>query len=116
MPKTYLLRNASSGAAVATRVARARDPIARGIGLLMRSAVAPDEGLWIDGCSAVHTLGMRAALDLYFLDRNGRVLRIAPATPPHRLSIACRAARSVVELGATGDERPVHLGDVLVLE
>ncbi len=113
----FVLRNATNGKILATRVARATNPFTRGIGLLARSAVAPDEGLWIDGCSAVHTMGMRAALDLFFLDAQRRVIRIAHAVRPNRLAVACRNAVAVVELGAAPEMgRDVLVGDRLVLE
>jgi uncharacterized membrane protein (UPF0127 family) len=112
-----ILRNATNGKVLATRVARATNFVTRGLGLLPRSAVSPDEGLWIDGCSAVHTMGMRASLDLYFLDKENRVLRIASAIPPNRLAVMCRNAVTVVELGS-GPEigRDVLVGDRLILE
>ncbi len=116
METSFVLRNTSNGVALAQRVKRAGDPLSRGIGLLARGSVAPDEGLWIDRCAAVHTLGMRAVLDLYFLDREGHVLGIVPNVRPQRFSVACRGARNVVELGAAGDERAVRIGDRLVLE
>ncbi len=116
MAKSFILRNLSNGAVLAQRVKRASDPLSRGVGLLARAAVAADEGLWIDRCAAVHTLGMRAVLDLYFLDRGGSVLRIERAVPPHRLSVSCRGAKNVVELGARSGERAVRVGDRLVLE
>ena len=79
--------------------------------------MSPDEGLWIDGCSAVHTIGMRATIDLYFLDKEKRVLRIAHGVKPYRLAVACRDAVSVVELGAAPEMgRDVLVGDRLVLE
>jgi uncharacterized membrane protein (UPF0127 family) len=112
-----IVRNVSSGSIVASRVARASNPWTRGLGLLPRKAVAPDEGLWIDGCSAVHTMGMRATLDLFFLDKRGHVLKIACAVPPFRAVVACRNAVTVVELGAeTGNGRDVLVGDRLALE
>ena len=112
-----VLRNATTGAVVARRVARASNPLARGIGLLGRASLGPDEGLWIDGCSAVHTLGMRATLDLYFLDREQQVVRIVPNVRPNRLAVVCRNAAMVVELGADSAEaRPIALGDRLALE
>ncbi|HEY0798647.1 MAG TPA: DUF192 domain-containing protein [Candidatus Baltobacteraceae bacterium] len=115
--KPYVLRNVSNGALVARRLQRASNAWERGIGLLMRSSVAPDEGLWIDGCSAIHTMMMRASIDVFFLDRDGRVLRIANAVAPNRPMLACRDAAVVVELGAhrTG-ARDVLVGDRLVLE
>ena len=113
----FLLRNATNGKVLATRVARANNFVARGLGLIPRSQVSPDEGIWIEGCSAVHTMGMRATLDLYFLDKENRVLRIASAIRPNRLAVTCRNAVAVVELGS-GPEigRDVLVGDRLILE
>ena len=117
MKKSFLLRNATNGKVLATGVDRATNAWTRGVGLLPRGSVTSDEGLWIDGCGAVHTLGMRATLDLYFLDRENRVLKIAPAVPPNRLAVTCRNAVTVVELGAFADSgRDVLVGDRLSLE
>jgi uncharacterized membrane protein (UPF0127 family) len=116
--KLYLLRNASNGAVLARRVARASNFITRGVGLLGRAIVEPDEGLWIDHCSGgVHTMFMRATIDLYFLDRNDTVLKIVVGAKPNRLAITCRNSVTVVELGA-GPElgRDVLVGDRLTLE
>jgi hypothetical protein len=116
-PKSFTLRNSSNGKVLATRVARATTPWSRGVGLLPRQTVSPDEGLWIDRCAAVHTIGMRATIDLYFLDKNNCVLKIASAVPPNRLAVTCRNAVTVVELGADSDSgRDVLVGDRLVME
>lgn len=58
---------------------------------LLGTPVPPDDGLYITPCSSVHTMGMRYPIDLLFLDRNGRVLRIAEAVPPWRIAGAWRA-------------------------
>ncbi|MBD5632838.1 MAG: DUF192 domain-containing protein [Candidatus Eremiobacteraeota bacterium] len=111
------MRNATSGKIVASGVDRATNPWTRGVGLLARKSVTPDEGLWIDGCGAVHTVGMRATIDLYFLDRDRRVLKIANGVPPNRLAVTCRNAVTVVELGASPqDGHDVLVGDFLSLE
>jgi uncharacterized membrane protein (UPF0127 family) len=112
------LRNLRTGEIVATHVQSAANFITRGVGLLGRAAVEPHEGLWIRPCSSIHTLGMRATIDVFFLDRNDTVLRIVPAAAPGKLMISCRGAASVVELGS-GSERPergVAIGDRLALE
>jgi len=112
-----ILRNTSNGNVLATEVARATNAWTRGVGLLGHKTVAACAGLWIDGCSAVHTIGMRATIDLYFLDAEQRVLRIASAVGPNRLAVTCRNAVTVVELGASGEEaRDVLVGDRLALE
>lgn len=111
-----ILRNASNGRVLASRVMRAENFITRGVGLLPRATVADDEGLWIDGCSAVHTVGMRATIDLFFLDRDGRILKIVSGARPNRLVISCARSVAVVELGSGSEPRDVLVGDRLVLE
>jgi uncharacterized membrane protein (UPF0127 family) len=115
--KHFKLRNASNGKILATAVNRANNPWTRGVGLLPRASVASDEGLWIAGCNAVHTMGMRATIDLFFLDKENRVLKIASAVKPNRVSVSCRGAATVVELGAAPEiGRDVLVGDRLTLE
>ncbi len=118
MPRGLSLRNVETGSVIATQVARADNPWTRLVGLLPKAAVSPDDGLWIAGCAAVHTLGMRASLDLYFLDGEDRVMKIARGVAPGRFAVACGGAKTVVELGASESPRAVALGDrfALVME
>jgi uncharacterized membrane protein (UPF0127 family) len=111
-----VLRNASNGRVLASRVVRAKNFIARGLGLLPRANVEEDEGIWIDGCSAIHTVGMRATIDLFFLDREGRILKIVNRARPNRLVISCARSVAVVELGHGERPRDVLVGDRLVLD
>jgi uncharacterized membrane protein (UPF0127 family) len=86
---------------------------ARTRGLLGRQFLGQGEGLWIVPCEAVHTFGMRFAIDLVFLDRRNIVRKVRSSVPPWRLS-GCLRARSVLELAAGTLERtPVHPGDTL---
>ncbi len=83
-------------------VRRAGDPIARLIGLAGLQTLPTGCGLLLPGTRSIHTFGMRFALDLLWLDRDGGVVRIDRDVPPCRFR-ACRAACSVVEFPA---ERP----------
>jgi hypothetical protein len=47
----------------------------------------------------VHTFGMRFAIDVTFLDGEGRVLRAVPAVPPWRV-VSCPGAAGVLEAPA----------------
>jgi uncharacterized membrane protein (UPF0127 family) len=83
----------------------AASPLARLLGLIGLRALPPGVGLLFPRCRSVHTFGMRFALDLLWLDAGGAVVRIDRGVPPGRLR-RCRAARSVLELGAARhDER-----------
>ena len=72
---------------------------ARLLGLAGLPPPAPGTGLLLPHTRAVHTFGMRFALDLYWLDGAGRVVRVDRGVPPRRLR-ACRPARAVVELSS----------------
>jgi uncharacterized membrane protein (UPF0127 family) len=77
----------------------------RGLAWRRREDAGP--GLLIPRCSSVHTFGMRFALDLFFLDREGRVIAVRRRVPPRRV-VWCRGAAAVLEIPATegGEIRP----------
>ena len=54
-------------------------------------------------CNSIHTFGMRFALDLVWLGRDGRVLRVDHGVAPWRMKL-CVRARSVVETAAGGGD------------
>lgn len=56
-------------------------------GLLWRSELPAGHGLLIVPCRAIHTVGMRFALDLIFMDGAGRVLRSVAGVPPGRIMV-----------------------------
>lgn len=70
---------------------------ARARGLLGRDKI--DGALMLSPSRAVHTLGMRFAIDVAFCDGDLRVLRIV-TMPRHRLSRPVWRARSVIEAEA----------------
>ena len=100
---------------LATRARVASHPLAQFLGLMGRG-VAPDEALGLPGCLAVHTLFVRAPLDVAFCDRAGRVLRLAAGVRPFRLGPWQRGAAIVWEMRAGGLSPHVHPGDQLVVE
>ncbi|MFN2448186.1 MAG: DUF192 domain-containing protein, partial [Candidatus Baltobacteraceae bacterium] len=86
-------------------------------GFIPRASVEPDDGLWFRDCWAIHTLAMRAHIDVIFLDADDRVLRTQRNVPLHHPFISCVGARAVIELGAGAlDGRDVLVGDKLALE
>jgi uncharacterized membrane protein (UPF0127 family) len=72
----------------------ARTPWARLLGLALRR---PGRALLIPRCRSVHTCGMRYALDLIWLDAEGRVIAVDLRVRPWRVR-SCRAAAAVLEL------------------
>jgi uncharacterized membrane protein (UPF0127 family) len=77
---------------------------ARLLGLALLSGSRCPAGLLIPRCRSVHTFGMRFSLDVYFLDRAGRILREHRAVRPCRF-LACAGASAVLELPARESSR-----------
>jgi len=71
--------------------------VSRLIGLAFLDRAEAGAGLLIPGCRSVHTFGMRFALDVFFLDAGGAVLRAQHGVPPGRV-LSCRDAAAVLEL------------------
>jgi uncharacterized membrane protein (UPF0127 family) len=81
------------------RVAEAHSRAARMKGLARLDEMPATAALHIPRCRSVHTFTMRFPLDLIWLDKQGRAVRVDRAVPPRRLK-ACLRARSVVEANA----------------
>ena len=75
------------------------NPWERVRGLLGRPALGAGEGLLIDHCRSVHTVGMRYAIDLVFLGRDWVVKKIVNSLAPWRLAF-CLGAAMVLEMTA----------------
>jgi len=95
-----MYRAAAGGVTLADRLRPAHTHWTRLRGLLGTRQLAPGEGLWLKPSNQVHMLGMRYAVDLVFLDADGRVLRLVHALAPNRLSPRVAGATSVLELPA----------------
>lgn len=84
-------------AVVASPVEVTVTPWERMKGLLGRPSLPPGRAMWFDRCSLLHTCGMRFAIDVLFLDRDRRVVRLCPAVPPFRLVWGGPRARIAIE-------------------
>ena len=95
----WLVRNVDTGRVLAWRVRRAEGWLERTVGFLPRASIAPEEGIWFEGCHAVHTIGMRTALDVVFLDKENRVVKVEENVTPQKIYVGARNAHTVAEFG-----------------
>lgn len=91
------VRNQSRGTLLADRAGIADSSKTRKTGLLKHDRLENGEGLWITPCEGVHTAGMKFPIDVLFLSRKRKVVKIRPAMPRWRLAL-CLWAHSVLEL------------------
>lgn len=112
-PEHLRVTNPARQSVLATRMEVAGTSGSRSRGLLGRAGLAEGEGLWIVPCESVHTFAMQFPIDLVYIDRKHRVLKLRSAVPPWRIS-ACLRAHSVLELPAgTIHQTRTAKGDVL---
>ena len=69
------------------------------LGLMGLRAMPPGSALLFPRCASVHTAWMRMAIDVVFLDADGRALAVRHRLRPWRVA-RCRAAVAVVECPA----------------
>ena len=105
-----------TGAVVCPRCVVADSVHSRLVGLLGHDKLAADEGLLLDPCNQVHSLFMRCAIDVVFLDRANRVVKTR-ALPPWRMTSIIWKSRKVLELPFGAIERSgLQVGDELEFE
>ena len=112
MPRIRLER----GPVVCERGVIAKTAWTRSKGLLGRSSIGEDEGLWIQPTSSIHMWFMRFAIDVIWAAEDGRVLKVTEEIKPWRMSY-CRGAKVALELPVGAISRSgVVVGDHLVIE
>lgn len=91
------VRNLTRNTVVASAADLAGTSEQRRTGLLNRTGLEPGEGLFIVPCEAVHCFFMKFAIDVIFLDKKHRVVKVRPSLKPWRIAGSLRA-NSVLEL------------------
>ncbi len=98
------LVHADTAEPLVATVYRTTTPWERLRGLLGRSPLGVGEGLLLDPCSGVHTFMMRYPIDLVYLSRELRVIKVVSKLVPWRFSMAFGAAMTLeLAAGAVAD-------------
>ncbi|MBS1820258.1 MAG: DUF192 domain-containing protein [Acidobacteria bacterium] len=113
--RRLILTNRRTGLTVADAILPALDSRSRRTGLLLHQGLPSGTAMLIAPTSAIHTWFMRFAIDVAFLARDGRVMKIRSAVPPWRMIAAWRGY-VVLEMAAGALERTgTRVGDRLEL-
>jgi uncharacterized protein len=108
------LVNARTGGVVASRLLLAFDSSSRRKGLLGRNSLDEGTAMLIAPSNAVHTFFMRFRIDVAFLAKDGRVLKVRHAVPARRVTAALRAYAVAEMPEGTLLRADVRPGDTLV--
>jgi uncharacterized membrane protein (UPF0127 family) len=96
--KTLRVVNSTRGTLVGESIRVAETGLSRIVGLLGESHLPPGDGLLIVPSQGVHTMGMRFAIDVAFLDGQWNVIAIRRDLRPFRMTRVIWKAAAVLEL------------------
>lgn len=82
-------------------------------GLQFRLPLRRGHGLLLYPAASIHSFWMRGAIDVLWLDKTGKVLRVCHAVQPWRMRTAPTGTFAVLELGVG---TAIHIADGDVLE
>ncbi|MDD5119827.1 MAG: DUF192 domain-containing protein [Candidatus Omnitrophica bacterium] len=94
------LINTTKNTVLAENVFLANKSLSRIKGLLGKKVFLPDQAIILDPCNSVHTFFMHFAIDVIFVDRNYKVVKILPKLSPNRITSVYWHSSKVIELPA----------------
>jgi uncharacterized membrane protein (UPF0127 family) len=113
---TFAVVRTAEGVIVCERCEIPKSSFARMRGLLGRDRLEPGSGMLIDAAPSVHMFFMRFPIDVVFLDRDWRVVRVVHGLRPWRVAGARRAVAALELPPGAAAEAGIKEGDVLSLE
>ena len=95
----------------------ADSPISKGLGLIGRKGFREYNGMLLKNANAIHTFFVRFPIDVVFLDRDFKVLKIVEKLSPFRFSPIVWKAKHILELPQNSiKSHSLKVGDKLALE
>jgi uncharacterized membrane protein (UPF0127 family) len=83
------------------------------LGLMFRKRLGLGEALLIDPCGSVHTFFMRFPIDVVFLDKDDRVLKVAAELRPYRFAFGSGSKRVLEMAAGSAASVGLNVGDQL---
>ena len=98
----------------APRVIVANSYFSRLRGLMFRKQLEEGEGLLLENCSSIHCCFMNFPIDVVYLNKQMKVLKVETVRP-WRVGSLVRGAKHVLEV-ASGSAAALQYGDKLIFE
>ena len=110
--KIYILKG-QIGEVICNKMMVADKILDRMKGLMFSSELPECDGLLISPCNSIHTFFMLYSLDIIFLDKNFKVVKILNDLPPWRITGIYFKAHQVLEMKAGTMKSGIRVGDKL---
>ena len=98
---------------IATRLEAAFDSDSRRRGLLGRTAFADGSALIIAPCSSIHMFFMQFAIDVLFVARDGRIVKVCRVVRPWRIAVSWGGFAAIELPAGTTERSGAQRGDYL---
>lgn len=85
--------------------------MSRMVGLMFKKSLVGADGLLINPCNSIHTFFMRYSLDIVFLSKDDKIIKIIRNIKPWRMTWIYFKARKTLELPAGKLPLDVKEGD-----
>lgn len=110
--KLCQIKNKTRSYIVAEKVEVASDFCSRLVGLMFRKNIGKYDGMLINRCNSIHTCFMNFRLDVIFLNKEKKVVKIVRNIPPWRMTSLFLKASDALELeGNYLEGKEIEIGD-----
>ncbi|MBE8221685.1 MAG: DUF192 domain-containing protein [Bdellovibrionales bacterium] len=109
------LINKNNSKTLSSKVHIAKNFSSRLKGLMFSNPLEGDHCLWISQCKSVHSCFMKFTLDILFVDKKLKVVKIITDFKPWRVTSICMKSDSVFEFSA-GKLNNIKVGDHLLVQ
>ena len=99
---------------ISSKVRVADTVLDRMVGLLKTESLNEGESLLIEPCNSIHTFFMKFNIDVLFLDKDLKIVKIFRDMPPWRITLPYIKAKKVIEANANSFNE-LNVGDQLEL-
>ncbi|MCK4236230.1 MAG: DUF192 domain-containing protein [Candidatus Krumholzibacteria bacterium] len=111
------VRNRTSGTLLAKTLLTLNAHFHKTLRFLNREGIPDQCALWITPCHAIYTIGMKKPVDIVFLDREGRIVKMLRNFPPNCFANSVHNGISALELpGNCLEKSRTDTGDMLELD
>jgi uncharacterized membrane protein (UPF0127 family) len=110
-----ILQNSRTRRVLAVEIEPAFDSRSRNRGLLGRRSLDDGSALILAPCSSIHTFFMHFAIDVLFVKKDGRVVKMYPDLRAWRIAFAVGAFAAIELPAGTAAASDTRSGDTVVL-
>ena len=110
--KIYRLTR-ENGEVISHKMVTATNIFSRMLGLMFSEKLPECDGFLISPCNSIHTFFMRYSLDILFLDKNFKIVKIIYGLSPWRMTWVYFKSSHVLEMKAGMLKKELSIGEKL---